>query len=175
MAVQCLFETFKNCFASKPIVSYYGAQLKPLRWLAALIVGRDGMGQAGLDHAIEAAGGIGALARALGLSHPAIANWQKIPAERVLSIEAITGVRRSVLRPDLYPMDESPMTAAGAIDDVDLLRSHEYNLLALLLGRAPTREVLDRLSQLQGDASPLGMAHIALAEAADAADRLVEP
>jgi TorA maturation chaperone TorD len=128
------------------------------------------MRQAGLEDAIEAAGGIGALARALGISQPAVSNWQKIPAERVLAVEAITGVARTVLRPDLYPKDQSSMTGEGEIDEVDVLRSHEYNLLALLLGRAPTREVLEQLSHLQGDASPLGMAHIALAEAAAAAD-----
>jgi TorA maturation chaperone TorD/DNA-binding transcriptional regulator YdaS (Cro superfamily) len=128
------------------------------------------MRQAGLEQAIQAAGGIGALARALGISQPAVSNWHRIPAERVLAVEALTGVARSLLRPDLYPMDESPTTGEGASDDVDVLRSHEYNLLALLLGRAPTREVLDQLAQLQGDASPLGLAHIALAEAAAEAD-----
>ena len=128
------------------------------------------MRQAGLEHAIEAAGGIGALARALGISQPAVSNWQKIPAERVLAVEAITGVSRSLLRPDLYPMDEPDRPGEGAIDELDLLRSHEYNLLALLLGRAPTRELLEQIAQLQGDASPLGLAHIALAEAAAAAD-----
>jgi TorA maturation chaperone TorD len=128
------------------------------------------MRQAGLEHAIEAAGGISALARALGISQPAVSTWQKIPAERVLAVEAITGVSRAMLRPDLYPMDEPDMTGGGAIDEIDLLRSHEYNLLALLLGRAPTSEVLEQLARLQGDASPLGLAHIALAEAAETAD-----
>ena len=61
------------------------------------------MREDGLQQAIQAAGGIGALARALGVSQPAVSNWQKIPAERVLSVEAITGVARSMLRPDLYP------------------------------------------------------------------------
>jgi TorA maturation chaperone TorD len=55
-------------------------------------------------------------------------------------------------------------------DDIDLLRSHEYDLLAVLLGRAPTREVLERLSALKGDATPLGLAHLALADAAAEAD-----
>ena len=56
------------------------------------------------------------------------------------------------------------------IDEVDLLRSNEYSLLALLFGRAPTAEVLARLSELKGDGSPLGLAHIALADAALAMD-----
>lgn len=59
---------------------------------------------------------------------------------------------------------------AAAVDDVDLLRGQEYDLLAALLGRAPTRDVLERLRGLKGDASPLGLAHLALADAAAAAD-----
>jgi TorA maturation chaperone TorD len=122
------------------------------------------MREFGLEEAIRAAGGIGALARALGISQPAVSIWQRIPAERVLAVEALTGVRRTVLRPDLYP--EAPDGAAPEADEVDLLRSHEYALLALVFGRAPTCEVLARLADLKGDASPLGLAHIALAEAA---------
>ena len=126
------------------------------------------MREGGLEQAICAAGGIGALARALGISQPSVSNWQRIPAERVLAVEALTGVPRTMLRPDLYPAPaEEP---DPAVDEVDLLRSHEYNLLAVLLGRAPTRPVLDRLAELRGDASPLGLAHIALAEAASAVD-----
>jgi TorA maturation chaperone TorD len=126
------------------------------------------MREIGLEEAIRAAGGIGALARGLGISQPAVSNWQRIPAERVLAVEALTGVPRTVLRPDLYPADteEPPLQA----DDIDTLRSHEYGLLALLFGRAPGEEVLGRVAQLQGDVSPLGLAHIALAEAAAAAD-----
>jgi TorA maturation chaperone TorD len=123
------------------------------------------MREGGLDEAIRAAGGIGALARALGISQPAVSNWQKIPAERVLAVEALTGVSRSVLRPDLYPMPAHEKSEQD-VDEVDLLRSHEYHLLALLFARAPTKDVLARLSGLQGDASPLGLAHIALAQAA---------
>lgn len=56
------------------------------------------------------------------------------------------------------------------VDQIDLLRSHEYDLLAVLLGRAPTSDVLERVSALQGDASLLGLAHIALAEHASRTD-----
>jgi TorA maturation chaperone TorD len=121
------------------------------------------MREGGLDEAIRAAGGIGALARGLGISQPAVSHWQKIPAERVIAVEALTGVPRSVLRPDLYPR-----SGGSEADEVDLLRSHEYGLLAILFGRAPTADVLARLATLKGDASPLGLAHIALAEAAAA-------
>lgn len=123
------------------------------------------MREGGLDEAIRAAGGIGALARSLGISQPAVSTWQRVPAERVLSVEALTGVSRSVLRPDLYPMSDNP-SPAPEVDEVDLLRSHEYGLLALLFARAPTAEVLERVRQLKGDASPLGLAHIHLADLA---------
>jgi TorA maturation chaperone TorD len=43
-------------------------------------------------------------------------------------------------------------------------------MLALLLGRAPGSEVLDRIAGIAGDSSALGAAHAALAEAARAAD-----
>jgi TorA maturation chaperone TorD len=128
------------------------------------------MREGGLDHAIQTVGGIGALARALGISQPAVSNWQRIPAERVLAVEALTGVHRSVLRPDLYPMSDDPHSPDESLDEVDLLRAHEYGLLAVLLGRAPTADVLARVAELKGDASPLGIAHIRLAEAAAAAD-----
>src|SRR5205085_11861535 len=45
-------------------------------------------------------------------------------------------------------------------------RAQEYALLAALLVRAPDDRVLDALARLGGDASPLGAAHRALAEAA---------
>ena len=124
------------------------------------------MREGGLEDAIRAAGGIGALARALGISQPSVSNWQRVPAERVIAGEALTGVPRANLRPDLYPMPETD----PEVDEIDLLRAHEYNLLAVLLGRAPTRDMLDRVAELKGDASPLGLAHIALAAAAARAD-----
>ena len=52
------------------------------------------------------------------------------------------------------------------VDAIDLLRSQEYDLLAALLGRAPNLGVLHAVSRIKGDASPLGMAHVMLADAA---------
>ncbi|HEX2555948.1 MAG TPA: Cro/CI family transcriptional regulator [Microvirga sp.] len=128
------------------------------------------MREGGLDHAIRAAGGIGALARALGISQPAVSSWRRVPSERVLAVESLTGIHRTVLRPDLYPMTDEPLPHDADVDEVDLLRAHEYGLLALLFGRAPSAEVLARLAELKGDVSPLGLAHIRLAEEAAAAD-----
>src|SRR5262247_162905 len=118
----------------------------------------------GLDEAIRVAGGVGALARKIGISQPSVSNWSRVPAERVVSVEAATGVSRAILRPDLYA--EHP-DAGGDVDEVDAARAEEYALLSVLLARAPDAELLARLGTLRGDASPLGLAHAALAEAAD--------
>jgi TorA maturation chaperone TorD len=113
----------------------------------------------GLDEAIRAAGGITELARRIGISQPSVSNWERIPAERVLSVEAATGVARGVLRPDLY----ADMTD---VPEEDAARSQEYALLATLLARPPDAQLLGRLARLRGDPSPLGMAHAALGEIA---------
>lgn len=61
-------------------------------------------------------------------------------------------------------------TARGSdrhvVDELDRVRACEYALLANLLAGGPSRELLGRLSALQGDATPLGTAHAALADAA---------
>ena len=119
----------------------------------------------GLSEAIRAAGGISELARQIGISQPSVSNWIRVPAERVISVEAATGVERAVLRPDLY---SGKMTDRD-IDEVDAARAQEYALLAALLTRAPDAALLSGLSKLRADASPLGLAHAALAEVADGA------
>ncbi|MGQ7792147.1 TorD/DmsD family molecular chaperone [Faunimonas sp. B44] len=52
------------------------------------------------------------------------------------------------------------------VDETDLARSHLYALLAGLLLRAPDAAMLAQLSAVQGTATPIGLAQIALAEAA---------
>lgn len=113
----------------------------------------------GLSEAIRVAGGVSELARQIGISQPSVSNWNRVPAERVVSVETATGVDRAVLRPDLY--------GSAEVDDVDAARAQEYALLAALLTRAPDASLLSKLSALRGDASPLGLAHAALAEAAE--------
>ncbi len=120
----------------------------------------------GLNEAIRAVGGVTELARRIGISQPSVSNWDSIPADRVLAVEAATGVARVRLRPDLY----AAVDAIADIDDVDVARAQEYALLSVLLTRTPSPDLLKRLSRLGGDASPLGVAHIALGEAAAAAD-----
>ena len=121
------------------------------------------MRDAGLEEAIRVAGGVGALAQKIGISQPSVSNWSRVPADRVISVAAVTGVARAVLRPDLYDTELS-----ATIDEVDAARAAEYALLAVLLARAPDADMLARLARLRGDASPLGLAHAALAEAAAA-------
>lgn len=119
----------------------------------------------GLNEAIRAAGGVSELARQLGISQPSVSNWNRVPAERVLSVETLTGVNRVLLRPDLF----GERNMAGDVDEVDAARAQEYALLSALLARAPDAALLKRLAGLRGDASPIGVAHVALAEAASRA------
>ena len=126
------------------------------------------MREPGLSEAIRAVGGVGELARQIGISQPSVSNWVRVPAERIVSVEAVTGVDRAILRPDLYGGKEM----AGDIDEMDAARAQEYALIAALLTRAPDAQLLSNLSELRGDASPLGMAHVALAESAPKSRRL---
>lgn len=71
----------------------------------------DAMKQA-VVAACEGAGGAGKLARALGISAPAVAQWRRVPAARVLAVEAASGVSRHALRPDLYPQDGAAYAVA---------------------------------------------------------------
>jgi TorA maturation chaperone TorD len=66
----------------------------------------------------------------------------------------------------LHTMSDVPTPA----DDVDAVRAQEYALLALLLSRAPTPDLLSKIAELKGDGSPLGLAHLALADVARAAN-----
>src|ERR1700710_3331854 len=60
----------------------------------------------------------------------------------------------------------SQVSPERVVDEIDLARAQEYALLSFLLARCPDAEMLGRLTLLGGDASPLGMAHAGLAEAA---------
>lgn len=115
----------------------------------------------GLQEAIRVAGSVSELARRIGISQPSVSSWDRVPVERVVSVESATGVSRAVLRPDLFAA-----TPASDADEIDIARAQEYALLSALLIRAPDAALLQKLSQLRGDASPLGVAHVALAEAA---------
>src|ERR1700674_259591 len=56
------------------------------------------------------------------------------------------------------------------VDEVDVARAQEYSLLSSLLAHSPDALMLNRLAELRGDESPLGLAHAALAKAAARTD-----
>jgi hypothetical protein len=118
---------------------------------------------AGLNRAIDAAGGIAQLARKIGIAQPSVSNWSKVPAERVIAVEAATGVSRKQLRPDLYTELAVPH---DGVDPVDAGRAQEYALLGALLSYAPSNALLSQIARLRDDATPLGRAHAAVAYAA---------
>jgi len=120
------------------------------------------MRDSGLEEAVRVAGGVTELARQIGISQPSVSNWSRVPAERVLVVEAATGVNRRILRPDLYSETDDR-------DEVAAARAQEYALLAALLARAPDAPLLHKLAALRGDPTPLGVAHAALAQAASEA------
>lgn len=66
-----------------------------------------------LERAFELSGGPSALAKAIGnLTPQAISQWKKVPAERVLDVERITGISRHDLRPDIFGV--APARKEGA-------------------------------------------------------------
>lgn len=55
-----------------------------------------------LATAAKNVGGSTKLATLLGITASAVSQWDRVPAERVLDVEAATGVSRYQLRPDIY-------------------------------------------------------------------------
>jgi TorA maturation chaperone TorD len=123
---------------------------------------REGVRDTGLERAIHAAGGVGELARRLGIAQPSVSAWKRIPADRVAAVAEATGLDRTALRPDLFA------DVARAVDEIDAARAREYALLARLTLKAPDAALLRALAGLRGDATPLGLARIGLAQAAAA-------
>jgi TorA maturation chaperone TorD len=70
-------------------------------------------------------------------------------------------------RPFLRKQPVMKRTASESeIDELDFARAREYSLLGILLSQGPDAQLLSDLILLQGDATPLGQAHSALANAA---------
>lgn len=66
-----------------------------------------------LDRAIKQAGHQAALAEKIGVTQQTISYWRskgRIPAEKVVEVEAATGISRHELRPDIF----GPAPSAGA-------------------------------------------------------------
>ncbi len=57
-----------------------------------------------ITKAVEKAGGRSAVARALNVNVETVRQWEvrKLPAERAIDLEKISGIHRSFLRPDLW-------------------------------------------------------------------------
>lgn len=71
-----------------------------------------------LDRAKEAVGGNVGLAKLLSdqghrITSQAVSQWDRVPADRVLSVESVTGVSRHDLRPDIYPVEAREQAQAG--------------------------------------------------------------
>lgn len=66
-----------------------------------------------LEQALELSGGPSALARAIGgITPQAVSQWGKVPPDRVLDVERVTGVSRHELRPDIFGPAPSNEAAA---------------------------------------------------------------
>ncbi len=57
------------------------------------------------EKAIEAVGSGKELARRVGVSPQAVSLWKEVPVTRVLAVERASGIHRSILRPDIYPIE----------------------------------------------------------------------
>ena len=56
----------------------------------------------GMDLIRARRGLISEVARELGLTRSAVSMWDKVPAERVVDVERVTGIPRHQLRSDLH-------------------------------------------------------------------------
>lgn len=59
--------------------------------------------------AAKEVGGVTRLAELLGIKRPALYQWKRVPAERVLKIEELTRgkVTRHQMRDDIYPIEDA--------------------------------------------------------------------
>ena len=125
------------------------------------------MRDAGLERAIDAAGGVAQLARKIGLAQPSVSNWNRVPAERVIVVEAATAVSRK--RASSRSLWRVRFGRSCCV--VMLLAPRNTRCSLALLLSAPSPALLERIAQLRDDATPLGRAHANLAEAASASRR----
>jgi post-segregation antitoxin (ccd killing protein) len=89
-----------------------------------------------IDQAIAAVGGVARLGDILGVAHTSVVRWRQsghVPAERVLALEAATGVPRHRLRPDLYPARSEP--PAPGLAEVQIPFEAEARALGIDVGK----------------------------------------
>jgi TorA maturation chaperone TorD len=122
--------------------------------------------QVGTDAAVAAVGGIDAFQARIGVSRRTVFVWkqQGIPAERAPEIEALTGIPRHILRPDLWP--SPPPQDVPETDLVNENRAGAFALLGALLAAEPDRALLRLVAGLPGNDSTIGTAIAELAAAA---------
>jgi DNA-binding transcriptional regulator YdaS (Cro superfamily) len=63
-----------------------------------------------VSEVIQLAGGVAKLADSVKVHHTSVIGWRnanRIPGGRVIDVERVTGIRREVLRPDLYPPSDA--------------------------------------------------------------------
>jgi len=60
-----------------------------------------------IEKIIEAGGGVVSLARKLQISKGAVSQWSRVPVNRVLEVERLTGISRHLIRSDIYPIQEA--------------------------------------------------------------------
>ncbi len=60
-----------------------------------------------LSDILARAGGMNALARALGITSASVAGWKRVPAGRVAEVARITGLPAARIRPDLSGFSEN--------------------------------------------------------------------
>lgn len=68
----------------------------------------------GLRCALEAMPSAADLARRLKIRPQSLNKWRKVPPERCLEVERITGVSRHTLRPDVYGPHPGSVASAGS-------------------------------------------------------------
>ena len=74
-----------------------------------------------LERAKAAVGGNTALAQALTdrgnpITQQAVSQWRRVPAERAIEVERVTGVSRRELRPDIYPPPDAEPSSAPTLE-----------------------------------------------------------
>lgn len=76
--------------------------------MAIALLKMTGMADAMLKEVLSRLGGQTAVARALGITQGAVAQWDRVPANHLLRLEHLTGIPAARLRPDLAPASEPP-------------------------------------------------------------------
>jgi TorA maturation chaperone TorD len=112
---------------------------------------------------VRAVGGFIELTKRTAASQLRVSSLSHVP-KHPLSVGAVMDLENEILWPE--HRREQPVE----IDDIDASRAQEYSLLAMLLSRSPNAETLGRIAKLSGDTTSLGLAHVALAQAAGSAN-----